>query len=350
MPGLRGNITMREHEVETSAPGRINLESVAQAVLVTLGIASATLLAHSAFGMRFNEDFLLLLKVVENTVGTILFPIELLVVTPLMGWLQEQGMALNLYPHWRYAFVLLWLYFGSELRAVAPLSLITAGDSVGVSIATLCRWAWAAATALTGGILAGTVPISDPAVFWWPVMSYFLSMGGDSAILAFFWEKQVRTLAPSAMLVATLAALALGWIVPIALSGQPSLFWWAVAAYFAYVALIHLLTTDQDGSAWAYPIMLLAIAALAATLAYGLIPEPYWLKFNSSPSPGLSNLAAWIAVVASLNILCGMLFAEESADGYLNSLISDNRIYIALGVLTVLGGSATIVYIAQLMA
>src|SRR5262249_19220776 len=143
-------------------------------------LASAVLLAHSAFGIRFNEDFLLFLGIVGDAIGLIVTPFELLLVNPVVRWLHTLGLVFELHDHWRSAFVLLWLFIASATRAFNSPALVFGGAGAGAAIRSLFRWVSAAFAALLGGALAGTVPLDDPAVLWWPVAAYFLFESGDS--------------------------------------------------------------------------------------------------------------------------------------------------------------------------
>jgi hypothetical protein len=230
----------------------LKLGTIVRLALIGLGIASAVLLAHSAFGIRFNEDFLLFLGIVRDTIGFIVTPFEVLIVQPVVRWLHEQGWALELHDHWRSAFVLLWLFNASEMRTNASPSFIFGGAGAGATIRIPVRWAWAALTALLGGVLAGTLPLNYPAVLWWPVAAYFLYSSGDLFISASTDRLNAAAGALNLAFTAPFTALALGWAEPPAVAGDPPLFWWPVAAQFALSAGLASIwaAAGRGGAAW----------------------------------------------------------------------------------------------------
>lgn len=335
----------------------MKLGTIARLALIALGIASAVLAAHSAFGIRFSEDFVLFLGIVRDAIGFIVTPFELLIVNPVVRWLHEQGLVFELRDHWRNAFVLLWLFNASAMRANASPSLIFDGAGVRLTIRISIRWAWAALAALLGGALAGTVPLDHLAVLWWPVAAYYLFESGDSFIYA-FRDRPAAAAGPLAAgalalaFAALFAALAIGSVEPPAAAGYPPLFWWPVAAALG-LTLCRILTYNW----WPDVSVLLANAALvfvlgavAGALAFGIVRGPAWLAFGHSPSPGLANLAAFVAVLAAIRLLGGLSIPRGDGASYLQRLFDDPDTRVALDVFAVLGGAAIIVYLAHLLA
>lgn len=310
---------------------------------IALGIASATLLAHSAFGIRFNEDFLLFLAVVRRIVGGIALPFELLLVRPVVGWLHEQGFVFELRDHWRNAFVLLWLFNVSASRAFSPLSLILGGGAA-LRVRVAFRWAWAALAALLGGTLAGTVPLDHQAVLWWPVSAFFLyTLGGRASLLQG---------ALGIAFAIPFGVLALGWVEPFAIAGHPPLFWWPVAAFFAFLGVGRLVWALQGWAVathLAAAVLSFALAAVAGLLAVGVLPGPAWLAFEHSPSPGLANLTAFVAVLAAWFLFDALIDPEMGGVGLLKRMFDSRSARTGLDVLAVLGGAAIITYLAHLM-
>jgi hypothetical protein len=329
----------------------MKLETIGRLLAIALGIASAVLLAHSGFGIRFNEEFLLFLKLVENTVGFVVLPFELLLVEPAIRWLREQSLIFDLYPHWKNVFVLLWLFFAAEKRAFSSLSLLAGNEGPLAAALAAFRWMWAALVALIGGCFAGTVSLDHPAVLWWAVAAWFLLRGGDGLIYPFREQRDPARAMLGLAFALLSAALALGWVVPVTLAGEPPLFWWAVAAYFAYQLAIALFLLAVRAPLQPWPGLLYPFIIVASVLeALGLLTSPAWLDFSGWPSPGLANLAAFIVAVTAWYFVWALLVTEKRDNAYLVRLLSDNYMRTALDVFTVLGSAATIVYIGRVLA
>ena len=313
--------------------------AIVRVILIAFGIASATLLARSAFGFRFNEDFVRFLDLVGSFIALGTLPFEVLFVDPVARWLHDLGFVFQLYPHWHYAFVLLWLFSAAFTRASAPPSKFLEGGANGNGVTIgVFRWVWAALTALLGGALAGTVPLNDPAVLWWPAMAHFLYVGGDDLfnVAGGSRDSEYKVQAPVALLFAAVfAAFAVGWLRPPAIEGHPPAFWWVLTAYFAYRSS-------------AYRELGFFIACLA--FAVGYFKGPEWLNFEQSPSPGLANLAAFVVGLAAFYVLRAFLWPAEGERSYLERVFSEHAMRTAIDVFTVLGGAAIITYLARLMA
>jgi hypothetical protein len=335
--------------------------AIVRIALIGLGIASAVLLAHSAFGIRFNEVFALFLDLVRDFIGVLVLPFELVIVKPVVRWLHELGLVFELREHWKNAFVLLWLFNASAMRAVAPLSLMLGGAGAGAAIRTPWHWAWAALAALLGGALAGAVPLDHPAVLWWPVAAFFLHLSVESFIFTFRVRRYAAVGALVLAFAATFAALALGWVEPPAIAGRPPLFWWPLVAVLVTLPGVGIILAAADrriptgdasftlglalGAA-----LVFAPAAAALALALGVVPGPAWLGFERSPSPGLANLAAFVAALAAFSLLMAFLLPGMGDGSYLARVFNNFLARIALDVLAVLGGAALIVYLAHLFA
>lgn len=324
--------------------------TIVRIVLVTLGIACATLLAYAAFGIRFTQDFLPFLDMARDTVGFVVRPFELLLVTPVVDWLHEHGWVFELREHWREAFVLLWLFSAADMRATVSPSRFFGGEGIGAAIRTPFRWTWAVLAALIGGALQGSVPLDHPAVLWWPVMAYFLYQGGDGFIYAFTDRLRAATGALALVLVIPFTALALGRLEPPAIVGQPPLFWWALAGYFAHRTSVALrwIVAGEGNIAWL--VLYLILSVLTVALALGVLPGPAWLDFQHSRSPGLNNLATFAAILAAWFVVLAVLDPGEGAGGYLARVFSNPWGRTALDVFAVLSGAAIVTYGAQLSA
>jgi hypothetical protein len=337
----------------------LDFATIVRLIAIVLGIGSATLLAHSTLGVHFNERFLLFLKLVENTVGFVVLPFELLLVDPIIRWLNESGFSFQLLPHWKNAFVLLWLFFAADARAIAPLYLlkyttqVSLSDGIGIAFIVVFSWFLAALAALVGGGLAGTVSVDHPTVFWWPVVTYFLYRSSHQLIFATF-EIGGATLLHGILWLLTavpFVALALGWIDLSSSTGRPALFWWAVGGYFSSLAITVLILGPQNFRQPMLAFLAVGFAASSSALALGVVATPGWLDFRYSSSPGLANLAAFIIVVAAWYALRAILAPDtDDLESYFESVFNDDSMRTALDVFAVLGGAAIIVYLANLMA
>lgn len=278
----------------------MNLGTILRIASILLGIASAVLLAHSGFGMRVNEDFLLFLDVVRDAVGFVVLPFELLIVNPADHWLHEQGFEFQLHPHWKHTFVLSWLYYGAFARAAWVMRWLSPPQSsmgaTQVWIDSAFDWIAGFTCAITGGVLAGTVPLSTPLVFVWPLVAYAL-------------YRPVREVsALIALQLSRLASLIDGHYEAMTLHTGPATF-----------------------------LQQLSLAILAAVVGFGLV---------RSSSPGLVSLIAFIGGVAVLYLRWGGAFNRN----WWRNLNREPQCRVGLDILSVLGGAAIIVYLAHLMA
>lgn len=134
---------------------------------IALGIMSATIMARDGLGFQLVPFLDAVISAFDNAFKEIALrtfePIIQAVFALLRDWFDWR---LELHPHWKYAFVLLWLLFGSSARAwysrqASPFR-------------TLGRWTTAAVLSLLAGAFAGSAPLADPAVFWWSVAWFLL--------------------------------------------------------------------------------------------------------------------------------------------------------------------------------
>jgi hypothetical protein len=323
------------------------LSLVVKLSCLALGIMSAVLMAQKAFGFTFNDDFVEALKGVESFVGAVVWPFELLLVRPAVKWLHEQGLVFELHSHWRQIFVLLWLYFGSYARAHMGKGLLTA-----------FVWLRAGIIALVFGALAGTVPLSHPAVFWWPAAGYFLSEAVISVWEAWgvrhFRSFDFRVFARHGLIALALAvscALAAAFMRTVPLASNPAVFWWPFLLFNLYSARRILFLH--------YPLQLGGPGVFAAIPVYGvfavrLVPA-FNLLFEASPSPGLASFAAVVAIEGGSILVTGMFQAKVwwrksrfmGSNFWREMWLHDTPARISLDVLSVLGGATAIIYIAH---
>lgn len=127
---------------------------------LALGIFSATMMAWKGLGYQpvFHEFFARL----EQLAGEAVAPLEEFALRPLIAWVRSFGFDVQLYPHWKHAFVLMWLIFGRSAQVFARLDRSFA----------VRAWLWSAGLSLLSGLFAGTVPLSSYAVLWWPCATY----------------------------------------------------------------------------------------------------------------------------------------------------------------------------------
>lgn len=343
---------MSAQDTTASVSNMFRLDAIIRIAAIVVGIGSATLLAHSALGIRFNEDFLLILRLVENTVGLIVLPFELLFLNPFVHWLHAQGIEFQLYPHWKNVFVLLWLLYAAVQRAVSPVALLAGQEGIKVAFHTASRWVWVAFAALIGGSLAGTATLNDPAILWWGMTGYFVAKGGDDLIYAFHDRNWAASGVLGLGFAAWCAALGFSWLEPTSLEGRPTHLWWALAAYFAFVGVANLLVsgTPRTLSGSLSFFVLVVVFVLTMALAVGVLQSPAWIDLSNSPSPGLANLAAFILITQAYSMLMGVSFPKERTGGYFVRVFEDTGVRIALDVLGVLGSAAIITYLAHLLA
>ena len=306
---------------------------------IALGIASAVLMGQKAFGFTFDNDFIEALRGVENFVGTVVWPFELLLVKPAVKWLHEQGFVFELQSHWRQGFVLLWLYLASIARAGAGQT------------AQLTAFAWLRAVLIAGtfGVLAGTVPLSDTAVFWWPVSGYFLAVAIDYAWNTTFgrykgwtWSGQFGRDGLLSLVLAVCCILAAVYRETVPFASNPAIFW----SPFLVLSLYYVgLAASEGGFFWPQVIGAAVYAALAARLV-----APLNLLLETSPSPGLASLAAVVVIEGGVRILIGAYHRNGDGDAFWQKWLGDRTTRVGLDMLFVLGGATAIIYVAHQMA
>lgn len=321
---------------------------------IVLGILAAVSLAHSGLGIRFREDFLPYLDLIEEWVGGIVQPFEWLIVRPLVHWLHEQGLDFELHDHWRNVFVLLWLFNASYSGAFAPLPRVRFDGIVEIRWRTFAfaglSWTLAALVALIGGTLAGTVPLGQDQVFWWPIVTFFLFVALRAFLAAYFQNPlHSRPGKIALVLAAAFVAPAMGWIELPNGTGRNTLLWWPVAAYFVYAAALVFRPNSRPGNLLLNAALLLVLAVVGATLALalGYIPMPGFLALDASPSPGLASLAAFVAILGTVDLLSAGFWTSEGRGEFLARWFSSPKAQSALRILFVLGSATIVVWLAR---
>lgn len=260
-------------------------------ITIPLGIASALALARDGLGFPLLPFLDALITIYDDNFKEVV----LIVFEPILALFREWfDWSLNLYPHWKYCFVLQWLYLASWNKAFFPVQ-----KTFVVALAS----AWAAISAIVAGLLAGSVPLDHPGVFWWPMAGIGMFFAGGSAIDAAFDREDGET--------------------PL--------------SRFGFMGLSMIVAT-----------------AVASLLALKLIPNEAPAVFNNTGSPGLALLAT---LIGGLGLAMSVLIAVMAAIGFhLIGRDSDNfwerfiGIPVApagLEIAFVLGNAASLVYVSS---
>jgi hypothetical protein len=155
---------------------------------VLAGAMSLVALAWKGFDIGFGPTALLVLGYYERFVHVLFGWAEPLIRTQLEMLRTFLGWDLELHPHWKHVFLLMWLYFG----ATARISWRSGTPIHGVFYAI-----WGGLIALVAGIGSGTVAldntVSNVLMAAIPVGGAFLFMIGFSAWNATFLRKAGKT-------------------------------------------------------------------------------------------------------------------------------------------------------------
>lgn len=274
-----------------AAPPAVSFDTAVRILAVAAGILSATLMARDGFNISLNEYLEAILVAYDDTLKEIaLVTAEPAIKMLLMKVHDWFAIDLSLYPHWKHAFALLWLFFGALARSF--------GSRMHQRI---FYFAWGGFCALAGGIMAGTVSLGSAAIFWWALASY-----GMLAIGLSLWHA-----AATARLTETT------WFV--AFVGQ------------LVVALAELV------------VVLLVLWGAAIATDSGAQLWPPRLPFSESGSPGLAALAIFI-------VTRGVWYAVAGAWGALDpwarrTFMGPNAyLHTALDIFSVLGGATFLVW------
>lgn len=215
--------------------------------LVALGILSALALARDGFNVSFNDFLEGIVRAYDDVAKDLalaLFePMIQPVLAKLRAWLT---LDLQLYPHWKHLFVLLWLLFGKTAPAIS-----------GGGLTRWLAYAWGLTCALFGAVVDGTVPLTDGAVGFGFTAGCFLFVAGLLAP----WLSRVKTRASLWLWCAGMAFLVLGavwntviaWhIVPLPFISIPPPGGLLLTANFvATIAFFLLLFSPrEDGDKW----------------------------------------------------------------------------------------------------
>jgi hypothetical protein len=226
------------------------MRSVLWWIGVTVGaLALAALIAHG-FGMRMAAPLDSVLDTFDFIMQAVFGKIEPQIARRLARMSAWAGRELHLYPHWRYIFLLMWLFFLADIRSAIEQRR---------PVLALILFVWGTLVALGAGIGAGTVAVdrnataaSDvllvafPALgvtlhqIGWCLLEAVVSRGaGESALVRFgmFVRDEVLPIALGALLSIALATYARS-IPLLAQSPEPGLA--LLVALIATLAFFHL--------------------------------------------------------------------------------------------------------------
>jgi len=185
---------------QTQARSGISLNTVMRLLAIVLGIMSAVLMARDGFNIRLNDY----LDAVAIAYDDLLKDIALVVFDPAIKALFAKfrewfAIDLQLLPHWKHVFVLMWLYFGSHARSFK--------DRPRVQLSLLL---WGGVLAILVGAAVGTVALDNLALTGWPILGVIIFdlgvviiLGARFAHMPFHvWLEMIRLGLPGAFIFA----------------------------------------------------------------------------------------------------------------------------------------------------
>ena len=255
---------------------------------IVTGAISFAILLWKGFDFAFGPFLLASLQAYEDQAHALFGLFEPFIKTQLDAVRAYVGWDLQLYPHWKHAFLLMWLFFGASAQATWK---------VGYRGTAIFAFVWGGAVALVMGIMSGTVPLDSEALVLWPILGFTLFGLGNAAWTAVF-ERSASS----------------SWL---------EHFWIRGVTAYAVVGL-------------------LAVIGLLDVGARSLFPELHTL-----PSPGLALLTALIVVLALFLLAAGVLRRLSGSDGNSRVGLRNFDIEIALSMLAVIGGASGVVLLGM---
>jgi hypothetical protein len=261
-----------------------------RALGILSGILSLTLLAwkglHFSFG-PFLQSVLVTSAGLASNLSALVEPAidrQLVGLSPSASWVP------NLYPHWKYAFILMWLLFGTLARTAW-----WEGNKVTSVFLTL----WGGLVAFVAGALAGTVALEDStsnmAMAFWPIVGVVVFyLGYDAWFAALFGDKDGSWLA-----------------------------------------------NFGEGASWvlsrfALPgILVLVIGTQADKIPY----------IQTLANPGLALLAGLILVTALRFLWNGSMHLYRGSETRWQQFLEDGDTHTGIDILTVFGGTSLLVWL-----
>jgi hypothetical protein len=148
---------------------------------IIAGVFSLTILAWKGFHFSFGPFLLGVLEFYENQAREFFNLFEPFIKEQLANLQAFFGWDLQLYPHWKHAFVLMWLYFGTFARATWAAGLR--------SLAAIVLL-WGGFIAFVAGVLSGAVALdsttSNMVMAFWPIAGVVVFALGWGALSATF--------------------------------------------------------------------------------------------------------------------------------------------------------------------
>lgn len=155
---------------------------------IIAGVFSLTILAWKGFHFSFGPFLLGVLEFYENEASAFFNLFEPFIEEQLEHLRALFNWDLHLYPHWKHAFVLVWLYFGTFARA---------DWAVGARSMAAIEFVWGGLIAFVSGVLSGTVALDGTAsnmlMAFWPIAGVVVFRLGTSALGVTFYRSKDYT-------------------------------------------------------------------------------------------------------------------------------------------------------------
>ena len=238
-----------------------------RALGVSTAIISLTILAWKGFRFSFGPFLLRVLEELERDYALFFGLIEPLVRGALDLLSVAFSVDLQLFPHWKHCFVLLWLFFGAWTRAA-----YTNADRNSATFILI----WGGLLSVGGGVATGTARIESDAILWWPAAAWVLFWSG------FIVFQIGRQSAPSQRV---------GWMSFVA---------WAYITYLVVSASVVLVSMSG-----VINLSNSSIGSISQNLSFPFEP--------TVSSPGLAWLAVLVTILAGMTLAFGVFTAVSSA-------------------------------------
>jgi hypothetical protein len=183
-PGKRPLLGLWRKVFDKAKGTAMKMSTILRLPLIALGIVSTMIIAQRELDITFNDAVMDFLRNVNGIVSVFTDPIEDRLIHPVVRWLQQFRPDIELQLHWKYVFVLLWLFFGSYAKAFATRQR---------PIYTIILFLWSAFCALLGGILSGVAPLSSSVKIDEPIACFMLFILGISVWRATFERTKGKT-------------------------------------------------------------------------------------------------------------------------------------------------------------